>query len=69
MRIWERIVRYLILWGILLVILVVISVIRHWDFLVGIVSATFSSYLSMILTIALFAGLIIWGFRLILRPL
>lgn len=69
MHIWERIVRYLILWGILLVILVVISVIRHWDFLVGIVSATFSSYLSMILTIALFAGLIIWGFRLILRPL
>lgn len=69
MSIWDRIVRYLILWGILLAILVVVSVIRHWDALAAIVSSAFSSYLSMILAIAVFVGLLVWAFRLLLRPL
>lgn len=69
MRIWNRIVRYLILWGILLIILVVISVVRYWDALTAIVSSAFSSYLSMILAIAVLVGLLFWAFRLLLRPL
>lgn len=63
----QRIIRYLILWGILLLILIVISVIRHWDALVAVVSGTISGFFTSLLSLGLLVGLFIWGFRLMFR--
>jgi hypothetical protein len=61
MTIWQRILRYLILWGVLFLVLCVISVVRYWDELGNILSATISSYLTTIITIAVIGGLLIYA--------
>ena len=64
MRTWDRIVGYLLLWVILLIILVAVSVIRHWGVLAAVASSAFSSTLTMIFTVAIIIGLLVWIFRL-----
>lgn len=67
MTIWQRILRYLVLWGILFLVLCVISVVRYWDELGNILSATVSSYLTVIISIAVFGGLLIYAFISLFR--
>ena len=62
---FHRILRYLILWAVIFVVLIVLSVVRYWDTLVAILSATFSSTLYSLFYYAILFGLIIWGFRLL----
>ena len=69
MSVWNRIVRYLILWGALFVLLCIISVIRYWDELVAVVSGTFMGYLQAVLYLGLLIGIFVWGFRLLFRSI
>ena len=67
MTVFRRILRYLILWGVLFLILCVISVDRYWDKVAAILSATFSSYLTLLIAGGVIIGLLIWAFRRLLR--
>ena len=67
MTVFRRILRYLILWGVLFLILCVISVVRYWDKVGAILSATFSSYLTLLIAGGVIIGLLIWAFRRLLR--
>lgn len=67
MTVWQRILRYLILWLVLFAILCLISVIRYWDELVAIAANAFDSYFSLLLSFGLVIGLLIWAFRLMFR--
>lgn len=69
MSVWNRIVRYLILWGALFVLLCIISVIRYWDELVAVVSGTFMGYLQAVLYLGLLIGIFVWGFRMLFRSI
>lgn len=67
MTVFRRILRYLILWGVLFLILCVISVVRYWDKVAAILSTTFSSYLTLLIAGGVIIGLLIWAFRRLLR--
>lgn len=69
MSVWNRVVRYLILWGALFVLLCIISVIRYWDELVAVVSGTFMGYLQTVLYLGLLIGIFVWGFRMLFRSI
>ena len=69
MSVWNRGVRYLILWGALFVLLCIISVIRYWDELVAVVSGTFMGYLQTVLYLGLLIGIFVWGFRMLFRSI
>ena len=67
MTVFRRILRYLILWGVLFLILCVISVVRYWDKVAAMLSTTFSSYLTLLIAGGVIIGLLIWAFRRLLR--
>lgn len=67
MTVFRRILRYLILWGVLFLILCVISVVRYWDKVAAILSTAFSSYLTLLIAGGVIIGLLIWAFRRLLR--
>ena len=69
MTVWQRILRYLILWGLLFLILCVISVVRYRDELGNILSATVSSYISAIISVVVIGGLLIYGFISLFRSI
>jgi len=63
---FQRILRYLILWGIIFAILCIVSVIRHWDLIAAVMSGAFASWISLAISAGVLIGLFVWGFRLML---
>ena len=69
MSVFQRFFRYLILWGIMFIILCILSVSRYWDQFINIMSNTLDQYFSALLGVGLLVGILIVGYRLMFRAL
>lgn len=69
MTVFQRILRYLLLWITLFLILCVISVVRYWDDFKRIMLSTLDYDFSLVIMICLLLGLLFWGYRSMFRAI
>lgn len=67
MYLWEKIRRYLVIWGLILLFLVVAAVVVYWKEIGKVMSAEVSALFSGIMTVGLILGGIIYLLRLVFR--
>lgn len=67
MYLWEKIRRYLVIWGLILLFLVVAAVAVYWKEIGNVMSAEASALFSGIMTVGLILGGIIYLLRLVFR--
>ena len=67
MKVWHKIVKYLILWAVLLICLVVYTIVKHREFLGSLIMENASAAVSGLAVIAITIGAIIYLFRILIR--